>query len=306
MDIQIELKANLHNIKFPIKKLDKLPTESFILLLGNNKKILIILNNLSVTNSGFNQVIIKGASNLEYDDIYPSNDKEHNSLKKLFSKLTRIDMLFFDGLDLVVELLSLKFYTTNENAYKIPLNILYEYNSSNVYNQLLDKTIKYVIYDEKKKKFLQMQILLKGFSNKYTIQLFDTDLKLISEIKTDITDYEDILSYWQSYCYINKYHIVKGLKCDVLVNKFISDSTNDGISSQYNSLYLIGNEIDKVTTVSDIREVVYLQFSRGLFYCKPLIKDSSYYMMGGNFLFSSDSRFRSVLNYPIPIHDRVE
>lgn len=308
MNIQVELKAKLSNIKFPIKKLDKLPTESFILLLGNKKEVFIILDNLSVSNGGFNQVIIKGTSNLKYDDIYLNNDieVEHNPLKKLISQLNHLDMLSFDGLDIVVELLSLKFYDSNKNTYEIPSNILYEYNNSKVYNQLLDETTKYVIYDEKNERFLQTQILLKSSSNKYIIQLFDTDLKLLEEIETDITDYEAILNYWQSYCYINKYHIVKGLNCDVLVSKWMSDSSNGGISSQYDSLYLIGNNIDKVITISDIRKVVSLQFSLGSFYCKPLIKADKHYMMGGNFLFTSDSRFRNIVGYPIPIHDRIE
>lgn len=29
-------------------------------------------------------------------------------------------------------------------------------------------------------------------------------------------------------------------------------------------------------------------------------------MFGGNFVFSCDSRFRAVTNYPIPVHDRYE
>jgi hypothetical protein len=35
-------------------------------------------------------------------------------------------------------------------------------------------------------------------------------------------------------------------------------------------------------------------------------RGSPWLQFGGNFLFSSDSRFRAICQYPIPIHDRVE
>jgi hypothetical protein len=37
-----------------------------------------------------------------------------------------------------------------------------------------------------------------------------------------------------------------------------------------------------------------------------IIPEGKHSMFGGNYLISSDSRFRSVSNYPVPCHDRVE
>ena len=42
--------------------------------------------------------------------------------------------------------------------------------------------------------------------------------------------------------------------------------------------------------------------------CKPAYCRKRWYMMGGNFLYTSDSRFKEItgISYPIAIHDRYE
>lgn len=97
----------------------------------------------------------------------------------------------------------------------------------------------------------------------------------------------------------------KGIYCDVLTNEGSKeDCTNFGISSKHSRLLLTGNKIPEVAEETDISKVVNLYYNPQL-KVKP-VKTKYHSMMGGNFIYSSDSRFRQISNQPIPIHDRVE
>ena len=88
------------------------------------------------------------------------------------------------------------------------------------------------------------------------------------------------------------------------------DCTNGGISAERRELYILDS--DGPFEPSDIRECVIVERKMILGHehinAKPVYCQNKWYMMGGNFLYTSDSRFREYtgLSYPIPIHDRYE
>ena len=103
--------------------------------------------------------------------------------------------------------------------------------------------------------------------------------------------------------------IRKALHCNVYRNT-MSDSTNEGLSSKKDELYIVGEGsayVDGPTNLSDIDED-YLVITKvhGHLRATPksLIDSKRWVMFGGNFIYTSDSRFPS--NTPIKIFDRVE
>ena len=97
-----------------------------------------------------------------------------------------------------------------------------------------------------------------------------------------------------------------------------ADCTNHGLSSEYKLLYLVENESDYGTIPADeLKENTVILVHRSLFgdgKDYPVLVPYKLYedykksklpiMFGGNFAYTSDSRFPS--DYPLPIHDRVE
>ncbi|MCF1457812.1 MAG: hypothetical protein LPH21_09690 [Shewanella sp.] len=106
------------------------------------------------------------------------------------------------------------------------------------------------------------------------------------------------------------------LSVDVYVNKEGYDCTNGGVSSKFVSVYIPcpnGNyTLENIETANQLDRVLELE--------DKVDRDGSVYrilrprgwkfprgMMGGNFVYTSDSRFRNhVSPYPLPIHDREE
>lgn len=89
------------------------------------------------------------------------------------------------------------------------------------------------------------------------------------------------------------------------------DCTNGGISSKHNSLILVGDGVAEVFEESDrnpaIRLIKRKVMGREFWIAAPIEAGFSSgfpYMFGGNFLYSSDSRFPS--DAPIKIFDRLE
>ena len=100
----------------------------------------------------------------------------------------------------------------------------------------------------------------------------------------------------------------KGLSCEVYRND-LGDCTNGGISSTHKSLIIDKTdgpfEGDAANSVKievknfngyEYKYVVPVNQPEGM--CGP--------MFGGNFIYSSDSRFAKISKYPLPIHDRFE
>ena len=104
-------------------------------------------------------------------------------------------------------------------------------------------------------------------------------------------------------------------KKGVLVNVYRggSDSTNRGISSKFGLFILVGEGVPKVHEVTKktpalklVRRMIAGEEYLHVEPIHPVPKGNVGYMMGGNFVYSPDSRFRDINDYPIPVHDRSD
>lgn len=79
------------------------------------------------------------------------------------------------------------------------------------------------------------------------------------------------------------------------------------ITSQYNRLYIVGEDIPPIAEPQDPEQMLVIQKRGDYIYAVPAINPKGPWMFGGSFVYTSDSRFRQKINdYPIPVHDRVE
>lgn len=105
-------------------------------------------------------------------------------------------------------------------------------------------------------------------------------------------------------------------------NSYITtDCTNNGASSKYTRLYVVAKHVQ----LEDVQELckennnykveqffkLDYEFYNSHNYCRlhPINKGNKWYMFGGNYLASSDSRFKEFVGgckYPVPILDRHE
>lgn len=87
------------------------------------------------------------------------------------------------------------------------------------------------------------------------------------------------------------------------------DCTNGGISSTHDQFILIGEEVpgvfephEKTPALKLVKRII---FGKEYIHAEPLNEPEGIgWMFGGNFIYSSDSRFPN--KYPIPVHDRQE
>jgi hypothetical protein len=109
----------------------------------------------------------------------------------------------------------------------------------------------------------------------------------------------------------------KAIRVSVLkqigVNGHPVDSTNNGVSGKVNELLMVVPDGYITITEENIDEVVNLEITpQGWRRAIPLrlpdnVEKRIGPMMGGNFIYTSDSRFSKLNNgLPIPIHDRYE
>lgn len=105
----------------------------------------------------------------------------------------------------------------------------------------------------------------------------------------------------------------KGLTVNVLVRADGSDCTNNGITSKVKRIVIVGEGIPKLDAVPEGE--VYLElvkremFGKVYFHAAPRgdeFNPGNRGMAGGNFVYSSDSRFNDICNYPVSVHDRFE
>ena len=106
---------------------------------------------------------------------------------------------------------------------------------------------------------------------------------------------------------------MKGLIVGVLTDKEIGDCTNGGISSKVNHAVLTGDGIPEIfeprEDMPEFKLVKRNIYGRIYIHCEPIKPVNPHnigYMAGGNFAYSSDSRFHNICDYPISIHDRQE
>ena len=102
-----------------------------------------------------------------------------------------------------------------------------------------------------------------------------------------------------------------GMVVSVFKENRLGDCTNHGISSVAQQLTVIGDGIPQMYEPSEdapgVKIVKRQLFGREYVHCEPLDSPTGRgWMMGGNFIYSCDSRFREINEYPIPVHDRQE
>ena len=90
----------------------------------------------------------------------------------------------------------------------------------------------------------------------------------------------------------------------------LGDCTNDGLTSKYDNLDLYYGQLDN-EAIDKLAEDSLILIERVLWgkqanYAVPveIYKSGRHSMAGGNFIYTSDSRFPS--DSPISVHDRVE
>lgn len=107
--------------------------------------------------------------------------------------------------------------------------------------------------------------------------------------------------------------INKGFIADIYENKEIGNCSNRGISYWCKQVTIVTEienlQIFDIDPRSELRRPLVVIKKKGNYiYAEPIDKPKGIgWMMGGSYIFSSDSRFRRLLNeYPIPLHDRQE
>lgn len=93
-----------------------------------------------------------------------------------------------------------------------------------------------------------------------------------------------------------------------------SDCSNNGISANYNEVYLICEDghidLDENNLPNNVVRVVTKNvFDEEYKHIEPYAEKPSNkvgYMFGGCYCGCSDSRFRAISKYPLPLHDRTE
>jgi hypothetical protein len=101
-----------------------------------------------------------------------------------------------------------------------------------------------------------------------------------------------------------------GMPVSVYRDSGHGDATNNGITSKFAELVLVG-EGGETFPVRDDRPAVKLVRrtinGKAYTHAEPVQRrKSGGAMMGGNFIYSCDSRFRELNAYPVPVHDRQE
>lgn len=95
----------------------------------------------------------------------------------------------------------------------------------------------------------------------------------------------------------------KGLILTVLRPAHGCDCTNGGISSKAKDVLVVGPGIAEVFEESDDIPTVIINDRKGHKFLRPAEQSSKWYMMGGNYATTSDSRWPYGA---LPIHDRTE
>jgi len=102
--------------------------------------------------------------------------------------------------------------------------------------------------------------------------------------------------------------MAKGMMVYVYKNECLNDCTSKGLTHDKERVILTGKGVvelfEGVENNSDVLELNIKD--SGYIYAAPLVqpKGMNGPMFGGNFIYTSDSRFPS--KYPIPVHDRFE
>lgn len=87
----------------------------------------------------------------------------------------------------------------------------------------------------------------------------------------------------------------------------LGDFTKGGVTSKHTSLILIGDEVPQVFEATENMPALILKYREDYIYAQPAINPTGKpWMMGGNFIYSSNGWFEEINPGPIPVHDRQE
>lgn len=103
---------------------------------------------------------------------------------------------------------------------------------------------------------------------------------------------------------------MRGLIVEVLKHNN-RDCSNGGISSKSEYCLLVGSNVPEVFEAHDypVVTIVERKLHTNYLTAYPVDKEGNVVrgtMAGGCFIYSSDSRFRKISEYPVPLHDRHE
>ncbi len=166
--------------------------------------------------------------------------------------------------------------------------------------------VKKVAFDRGSKEYIQLQAILPANGEYWIVQKYDNELVYVEEILSGCR-YRDEVKEWMRL----NFDIMSCLTARVYRDNGLGDCTNNGISAHASKLYILAEQKGS-SEPEDIRQCVYIErreVSGGQYIgCKPVYCRKRWYMAGGNFLYTPDSRFKEITGskYPIPIHDRYE
>lgn len=156
--------------------------------------------------------------------------------------------------------------------------------------------------------YTQLQAVLPDNGEYWYVQKYDNELVYMGEELTGCK-YRDEVQDWMR----KNFDIASCLTANVYRSSRLGDCTNGGISSYEDKLYILsyGRKTGPFEP-EDIRQCVHIEWrdvcEKKYINCVPAYFIERWYMAGGNFLYTSDSRFEELTKskYPIPIHDRYE
>ena len=102
-----------------------------------------------------------------------------------------------------------------------------------------------------------------------------------------------------------------------VLHSSLGDCTNGGVSSHSDTLELFAPQLSFAQVANyclengiNVNKAVKLVYRESLDYihAEPITCRGRHYMFGGNYLKTSDSRFKDLtgISYPVPVHDRTE
>ena len=166
--------------------------------------------------------------------------------------------------------------------------------------------IKKVAFDKRTKEYIQLQAVFPIGEDYWLIQKYDNELIYMGEAASGCKGRDEVLDWMRT-----NFDIKSCLTAGVYRDIRFGDCTNNGISAHARDLYILSKQNGPFEP-EDIRQCVYIEWRQicGEKYidCKPVYCHERWCMDGGNFLYSSDSRFKEITgsSYPISIHDRYE
>ena len=106
--------------------------------------------------------------------------------------------------------------------------------------------------------------------------------------------------------------MIRALPISIYESKGIGNCSNNGISSRYNEVLLICEEgfvkIDEENPPENLVKLVTRHlFGKEYKHIEPVARPTGVgWMSGGSIVYSCDSRFRRMSEYPLSLHDRQE